>query len=190
MRGEFSKIQKEGEQGHRRLRNYLVATDLSSEAAYALEWTIGTVLRDGDTILAIYAIDGGDAIGKAGESGSVPGVAIGEGGKAIQESAAAITKLTESSRSSGVKRLHSPLDALGAEARHSRANSVEARLVPKLEKERIEAIEDITQTCLKFLRKTKLQVRVEIEVIHCKSPKKLINEAVWLLKIGCSSFLR
>src|SRR5690606_26903458 len=30
---------------------------LSSEAAYALEWTIGTVLRDGDTLLAISAME-------------------------------------------------------------------------------------------------------------------------------------
>ncbi len=36
-----------------------MSTDLSDEAAYALEWTIGTVLRDGDTLLAVYAVDEG-----------------------------------------------------------------------------------------------------------------------------------
>ena len=178
VRGEFSSIQKEGEEGMRRLRNYLVATDLSSEAAYALEWTIGTVLRDGDTILAIYAIDGGDAIGKPGDTDSAPGVEIGEGGKAIQESAAAIGRLTEASKSSAAVRFHSPLNALGAEQRGSRPSSVDTRSLPKLEKERMDAIHEITQTCLKFLRKTKLQVRIAIEVIHCKSPKNLITEAV------------
>ena len=186
VRGEFSRIQKEGEQGLRRLRNYLVATDLSSEAAYALEWTIGTVLRDGDTVLAIYAIDGGDAIGKPGESETVAGVEIGEGGRAIQESAAAINKLTETSKSTAPKRFHSPLNAAGAEARPSRPSSVDARGMPKMDKERLEAIEEITQTCLRFLRKTKLQVRIAIEVIHCKSPKNLITEAVRLSPFGQS----
>ena len=32
-------------------------TDLSGEAQHALEWTIWTVLGDGDTPMAIYAID-------------------------------------------------------------------------------------------------------------------------------------
>ena len=178
VRGEYSRIQKEGMDGLRRLRNYLVATDLSSEAAYALEWTIGTVLRDGDTILAIYAIDGGDAIGKPGETEAVPGVDIGEGGKAIQESAAAIGRLTEASKSSAAVRFPSPLNALGSEQRPSRPASVDARVIPRFEKERLDAIHDISQTCLKFLRKTKLQVRIAIEVIHCKSPKNLITEAV------------
>ena len=189
VRGEFSKIQKEGEQGIRRLRNYLVATDLSSEAAYALEWTIGTVLRDGDTVLAVYAIDGGDAIGKPGEADSGLGVGIGEGGKAIQESAVAINKLTETSKSTAPKRFNSPLNAAGAEPRSSRPSSVDARVVPKMGKERLDAIEEITQTCLRFLRKTKLQVRIAIEVIHCKSPKNLITEAVRPSLCGPSALL-
>jgi len=35
-------------------REYLVASDLSAEATHALEWTIGTVMRDGDTLYAVY----------------------------------------------------------------------------------------------------------------------------------------
>ena len=50
-------MQKEASENHRRVRKYLVATDLSDEAAHALEWTVGTVLRDGDTLLAIYCVD-------------------------------------------------------------------------------------------------------------------------------------
>ena len=178
VRGEFSNLQRQGAEGRRRLRNYLVATDLSSEAAYALEWTIGTVLRDGDSVLAIYAIDGGDAMSKQGDAEAVPGVEIGEGRQAMQESADAIGRLTEASKASPALRLNSPLNALQSEARSSRPSSIDARAMPKLEKERSDAIQDITQTCLKFLRKTRLQVRIAIEVIHCKSPRNLITEAV------------
>lgn len=37
----------------RRPRKYVVATDLSPESNYALEWGIGTVLRDGDEMYAL-----------------------------------------------------------------------------------------------------------------------------------------
>src|SRR5277367_3381802 len=56
-RGDFAEMQKEASENQRRVRKYLVATDLSDEAAHALEWTVGTVLRDGDTLLAIYCVD-------------------------------------------------------------------------------------------------------------------------------------
>jgi hypothetical protein len=36
------------ETNHRRSRCYIVASDLSEESRYAVEWGIGTVLRDGD----------------------------------------------------------------------------------------------------------------------------------------------
>lgn len=56
-RGDFASIREEFDVTNKKERTYLVATDLSAEATHALEWTIGTVLRDGDTLLAIYAID-------------------------------------------------------------------------------------------------------------------------------------
>ena len=56
-RGEYESIVKKVEESSKWARKYLVATDLSGEAQHALEWTIGTVLRDGDTLMAIYAID-------------------------------------------------------------------------------------------------------------------------------------
>ena len=37
------------ESGHRS-RRYVVASDMSDESHYALEWGIGTVLRDGDDL--------------------------------------------------------------------------------------------------------------------------------------------
>ncbi|PUU75873.1 hypothetical protein B9Z19DRAFT_920566, partial [Tuber borchii] len=55
--GEYESIVKGAEEGNERVRKYLVATDLSGEAQQAREWTIGTVLRNRDTLVAIYAID-------------------------------------------------------------------------------------------------------------------------------------
>ncbi|KAI8457475.1 hypothetical protein BY996DRAFT_4578355, partial [Phakopsora pachyrhizi] len=40
-----------------RTRFYLVASDLSEESKYAIEWTIGTVLRQGDECLIIMIIE-------------------------------------------------------------------------------------------------------------------------------------
>lgn len=38
------------EDSHRRPKRYVLASDLSEESRYALEWGIGTVLRDGDEL--------------------------------------------------------------------------------------------------------------------------------------------
>ena len=74
VRGDFEHFQRQAEEGRKRQRMYLVATDLSPEAEYALEWTIGTVLRDGDTLFAVYAADE-ELVGTSGEGG----VEIGAG---------------------------------------------------------------------------------------------------------------
>ena len=181
IRGEFSKIQQEADDGSRRLRTYLVATDLSAEAAYALEWTIGTVLRDGDTLLAFYCVDEETGAGKAGDVDSpVPGLPVGQGGAAIQETAATMARLTEVAEKGPSHQSNSPL-RLGIEhvkGSGSRQSSIDSRNIGKAEQDRMHAIEDISQTCIRFLRKTKLQVRLAVEVIHCKNPKNMITEAV------------
>ena len=41
------------EESGKRLRRYVVLSDLSDESRYAVEWTIGTVARDGDEIFVI-----------------------------------------------------------------------------------------------------------------------------------------
>lgn len=183
LRGDFAKMQQEAEEGSRRLRTYLVATDLSGEAAYALEWTIGTVLRDGDTLLAVYAVDEELGTGKGGgDTESTHSLTIGEGAKTIQDTTAVIEKMTLASQ-------HTPLGPAGPtpssassltprSRKDSSAGSTDSRYVTKAEQERLHAIEGISQTCIKFLRKTRLQVRIAVEVIHCKSPKYMITEAV------------
>jgi hypothetical protein len=47
----------EGTLGHRRRRQYVVASDLSEESRYAVEWGIGTVLRDGDQMLIVTIME-------------------------------------------------------------------------------------------------------------------------------------
>ena len=179
IRGDFAKMQEEAEEGSRRLRTYLVATDLSGEAAYALEWTIGTVLRDGDTLLAVYAVDEETGTGK---SGGPDGLPIGEGARAMQDTAALVEKMTTVAQNVFPSSSPSPLSNQQAltprSGKGSGAGSTDSRYLSKAEQERLHAIEGISQTCIKFLRKTKLQVRIAVEVIHCKSPKHMITEAV------------
>ncbi|KAI9841369.1 MAG: hypothetical protein M1837_000752 [Sclerophora amabilis] len=184
IRGEFSKMQQEAEEGLRRQRTYLVATDLSDEAAHALEWTIGTVLRDGDTLLAVYAVDEetGTGGGKGGDGDSVHGVGIGDGALAVKDHAALIGSLTlkaQQQQQGSAGPTPSPLSgkSVGPEGESASA-SPDSRQKSKAEQERYQAARDISDRCVKLLRKTRLQVRVVIEVIHCKSPKHLITEVI------------
>ncbi|KAM6494209.1 Universal stress protein family domain containing protein [Amanita muscaria] len=47
----------DGKLAGRMRRRYLVASDLGEESRYALEWGIGTVLRDGDELLVVHVIE-------------------------------------------------------------------------------------------------------------------------------------
>jgi len=55
--GEYESVVKEADESNKPVRKHLFATNLSAEAQPALEWTIGTVLGEGDTLMAIYAIN-------------------------------------------------------------------------------------------------------------------------------------
>ena len=146
-----------------------MATDLSGEAAYALEWTIGTVLRDGDTLLAVYAVDEEVGTGKMGDS-----LPIGDGAKAMQDTTAVMEKMTVASQKGPL----SKATLRPGSRKSSAAASTDSRSRSNADQERAHAIETLSETCIRFLRKTKLQVRVAIEVIHCKSPKYMVTEAV------------
>ena len=183
LRGDFRKYQLEAESGLRRQRMYLVATDLSEEAAYALEWTIGTVLRDGDTLLAVYAVD--EEAGTGGDTSATPNnsVAIGEGSKQMNEAAAIVRTLSSQQGLvvPGEVRGRPSTDAgSGRSPSHARSKSMDV-YKDKAERERWHATNEITERCIKLLRKTKLQVRVVVEVFHCKSPKHMITEVVSLV---------
>ncbi|PYH99611.1 adenine nucleotide alpha hydrolases-like protein [Aspergillus ellipticus CBS 707.79] len=171
IRGDYTD-QEEMEGSRRRQRKYLVATDLSEESVYALEWTIGTILRDGDTMFAVCAMHD--------ESATPASVQIGEGAKAMQDAAAVIGSQTAetASKSHNDSNSHLPRALFSRLGTDSKPSSVDARGMSKAESERVHAAEVISQTCVRLLRKTLLQVRVAVEVIHCKSPKHMITEAI------------
>ncbi|KAL8899629.1 MAG: hypothetical protein Q9207_006097 [Kuettlingeria erythrocarpa] len=184
IRGDFRGLQEEAKTGKRKLRTYFVATDISDEAAYALEWTIGTILRDGDTLLAIYAVDKDTGTGETGDPVRIDGLQLSEGALAMQDTTATMEKMTSEAPRSPVSPSNSGGGALAAmgfgsrSRRDSDRGSKESRVRTKAEAERLHAIDTISETCMGFLRKTRLQVRVTVEVISCKSPRHMITEAI------------
>lgn len=167
VRGNFSSPQDQGDGTRRRRRKYLIATDLSEESVYALEWTIGTVLRDGDTIFAIYAMHE--------DSTTASAVQVGEGAKVMKDATAVVGTQTKEANQNYASR--TILGRLGP-GTASKTHSADSRASSIAEAERVRAVETVSQTCVKLLRKTVLQVRIAVEVIHCKNPKSMITEAV------------
>ncbi|KAF2478524.1 hypothetical protein BDY17DRAFT_258795 [Neohortaea acidophila] len=168
VRGDYAHFQREAEEGRRRQRMYLVATDISPESEHALEWTIGTVLRDGDTLFAVYAADE-ETAGTSGEGA----VEVGHGADMVKDTAAIVKGLPMPNvpNSPGP----SPL-ARGSIIVNERSRS--RGVYSSAESERRRALEDITACCIRLLRKTRLQVRVVVEVFHCKSPRHIITEVI------------
>lgn len=177
IRGDFPQMEKEADGGKRRLRKYLVATDLSDEAVYALEWTIGTILRDGDTLYTVYAMDENTGSGKGNELDVSSPNNINNGARAMQDASEVIVSQTEVTAGNQASAFLPHKFTRTGDSQGKKA-PVEARTMSKGEAERELAIDQIKQTCIRLLRKTKLQVRIAIEAIHCKNPKHLILEAV------------
>lgn len=221
FRGEWAKIYKDALEEHRRVRKYLVATDLSEESTHALEWAIGTVLRDGDTLIAIYCVDEETGVSSepppaqddqkqatvtkesaAKTASSAPTTAPAAGPTTTTATAtAAATAVAAAAASSSLiapspaPSVHrgagtggSPLILASDHSSAGRAGSVSAhspapssRERSRADEERERAVKDITDRVTKLLRKTRLQVRVIVEVIHCKNPKHLITEVIDLV---------
>lgn len=179
IRGEYSRMQQEAEAGLRRQRVYLVSTDVSEEAAYALEWTIGTVLRDGDTLLAVNAIDAEQG------GGAESSIGIGEGAQAALESETLARTLSNQQRYDGSTNLPTMSSPLHQSTVPGTGTPPNLTNMDKAERDRWNNADEISKTCVKLLRKTRLQVRVVVEVFHCKSPKHMITEVVGNLR--CSS---
>ena len=182
LRGDWPAMEEEVKQERRRARLYIVATDLSDEALYALEWTIGTILRDGDTMIAMYAIDEEAAATKGSESDAKSSAQFGEGVKAAHDMARSMAAQTEKTKQHPIVAHNSsslvPSNYMPATETKSLTGSTDSRAVSKHEVERFHAVENISQTCIRLLRKTRLQVRIFVEVIHCKSPKHMLTGAV------------
>jgi hypothetical protein len=198
LRGDYSKIEEDAKQGLRRQRLYMVATDISDEAAYALEWTIGTVLRDGDTLFAVYAMDISDVGGDSADAHSTSSAtnleqqnapSSGDGAK-LMESTYKMVRVLSNTVESTIPAEPSALDprkSLRFDPSTSRPSSgtrfgsfasPDMRGTGRAERERLKAVAAITDRCVHLLRKTKLQIRIIIDVLHCKSPKHIITEVV------------
>lgn len=209
IRGDFQTLQEEGEEGLRRLRTYVVAIDLSPESVFALEWSVGVTLRDGDTLICIYAIEDENAKMPADTPSSR---GLSDGAQTARDTMSAMDQQTARINAGDGHELQEPDDneenpeaqaqegqtqeaqAQGAQeaqenpsmlapssfmpATDSRPESNDNEELTEAEAERARAIEDISQTCYRLLRKTRLQVRVVIECIHCRNPKHLIIDAV------------
>ena len=164
----------------RATKTFLCCSDLSNEANYALEWTVGTILRDGDTLLAIYAIEDENAESRTRNDKVTEAerqVLQQEGAKAGKDASDAMQELTQiTTNTEGTTT--AAMNYTPATELQSLTGSVDARSVGKKELERLKAVDHITQIFLKFVRKTTLQVRCMVEVMHCKSPKHLILGAV------------
>jgi nucleotide-binding universal stress UspA family protein len=173
IRGDYAHFQREAEEGRRRQRMYLVATDASPEAEHALEWTIGTVLRDGDTLFAVYAADEDDTAGNEG------GVEIGKGADMVKDTADIVRGLASLNVPQPASPGPSPLSRAGQLAPAAQvARSGSRGVYGAAEAERRRTLEDITARCVRMLRKTRLQCRVVVEVFHCKSPRHMITEVI------------
>lgn len=174
-RGEYDRIQRDADEEHRRLRKYLVAIDLSDESTHALEWAVGTVLRDGDTLIAIYCVDE-ESSGSGDTLGQVP-----DDPKSMREQAAAINAMAKSTKTPSQMPSPNPFRASMLPGSGTPSPAPSSRGKSKAEEERERAVLDITDRVSKLLRKTQLQVRVIVECIHCKSPKHLITEVIDLV---------
>ncbi|KIW12171.1 hypothetical protein PV08_09446 [Exophiala spinifera] len=177
LRGDWLGCKKKAEAGRRSSRLYLVCSDLSVEASYAMEWVVGTMLRDGDTILAMHAIED-ESAGKASEEQR--DALTAEGARAGQETADVMETLTRQTTqgggiSAGLSAKNKYIPATEAE---SLSGSVDARKTSKKQMERLRAVDSVIENFLKLVRKTPLEVRCTVEVIHCKSPKHLILGAI------------
>jgi nucleotide-binding universal stress UspA family protein len=176
FRGNFQGIQQQYQYNHRKLRKYILATDLSSEAQYAMEWTVGTVLRDADTLLCIYCIDE--------EVGVTPSESSGSDQSSLREQAAAIGQSISRSSTPTLRAAlesGSMIPGFSLDSRSARA-SPDGRALSKTEEERNRVVNEISDRIVRLLRDTKLQVKVVVEVIHCKSPKHLMCEVIDLIK--------
>lgn len=179
LRGDWAGCQdhENEEQGSRHEpRFYLICSDLSHEASYALEWTVGTLLKDGDTLLILNAHE--DENASKHKDVEEPSVEVREeSAKAAEETNKTLAVLTRQTTNQEGRLLTKSGLATGG---HQRSASAQARPRTKKDEEREKAIDKLEADFMKYIRKTALQVRCMFEVIQCRSPRHLVLNAVSL----------
>lgn len=174
--GQFQDVDNETTESRHEPRLYLVCSDLSSEASHALEWTVGTLLKDGDTLLIINAIEDDSVPRHPIEEEPTAEIRM-ENAKAAEQATATMESLTrQTTNQEGSKDDH--LKPKVASVKDARSVSRGSRPRSRRDTVRAQAVEKLEQDFLKFVRKTSLQVRTMIEVLHCRSPRHLILNAV------------
>ena len=163
-RGDFTKVVSTAVEEHKTLRKYLVATDMSDHSQHALEWAVGTVLRDGDTLVVVRCLD----------EESEEGIGALAPPPATAHRSSSISVLTSGGLGSN--------GGDSGSASSSAPEKLDGASTDKLEGERNGVVEDLTAKVSRLLRRTKLQVRVIVEVIHCRTPKHLVLEMIDLIK--------
>jgi nucleotide-binding universal stress UspA family protein len=178
-RGDYVKIVAAAKEEHKEPRKYLVATDLSDESQHAMEWAIGTVLRDGDTLVAMCCLT----------DESLPDGSATDEAKPNPSSHSILAVESPHYKSSSISLLASSFHRPSSQAGDSGSNistsgspAPSGRNQTPAEEERHRVAEEITARISRFLRRTKLQVRIVVEVLHCKNPKHLVNEVIDLVK--------
>ncbi|PWW72573.1 hypothetical protein C7212DRAFT_347946 [Tuber magnatum] len=150
----------EAEENNNLVRKSFVATNLSREAQHTMKWTIGTVIRHGvqDTVE-----DGGKIVADYKMAGELSGKAAAMGTSFV-----------------AINMPHAPgtlslLSNIGDISKRSR----EYKMGPQ---EWCIAAEAIARLVGKLWRETEtgLEVGVDLGVIYCRSPKRLLIE-IWSL---------
>lgn len=131
------------------LKSFLVASDLSPEANHALEWTIGTVLRDGDLLIVVCCFEDDKS------------------SNSISSSPGNLSTSNLEKEARPLSGASSP-DPLGLNNNKFTSD----------EQVRLRAMATLTNLTDKLLKKTRLQVRVVLEVLHCKNPRHMITEII------------
>ena len=168
-RGDFMKVAGTATEEHKTLRKYLVATDMSEHSQHALEWAVGTVLRDGDTLVVVRCLD----------EESEEGLGTLAPPPATAHRSSSISVLTGKGAAAGGSSNGSGGDSGSSSSAPDKSDGPSA---DRLEGERNGVVEDLTAKVSRLLRRTKLQVRVIVEVIHCRNPKHLVLEMIDLIK--------
>lgn len=173
--GDFQDVDNETTEARHEPRLYLVCSDLSSEASHALEWTVGTLLKDGDTLLIINAIEDETVPRHPVEEEPTAEIKM-ESARAAEQATATMETLTrQTTNQQGSK--DDQLKPKIASMKDARSLSRGSRPRSGRDSVRAQAVEKLEQDFLKFVRKTTLQVRTMIEVLHCRSPRHLILNA-------------
>ncbi|CEQ42655.1 SPOSA6832_04493, partial [Sporobolomyces salmonicolor] len=136
-------------ESQRKRRKYLVASDLSDESSFALQWAIGTVLREGDEVMHHRLRHGN-------------GHQMCVRPRSLARSLAPLT-------------LPSP-PSVDSEDANPSASSKAAKLANQ--RERQTAALQLTRQATALLERTRLNVRIVCQAIHAKVPRHMLVDMI------------